>query len=549
MPDVVVQSEDVVVQPNKVNTDPAAKNKLEPPARTAPRDNERKTTDVVEDEAVTIEAQKTALALAGDIVNTELAAENKLEPPARTAPRDNVSKTTDAVRDEAVTLEAQKTALALAGDIVVQIMDAAISLAEAAELAADMSSNVVTSALATEKVRQPVACLRSDLCALRACRPGFLPQQAHSATVEGSDVALATVTPLASEVEAPVGTPAAVALAATPAAVVSAPFSAPVSIALATEAPTVVVPATEAEWREKLSAEEFRALREKATEKEGSGEYDRFYPKEGFFVCRGCANPLFSYASKFKAGCGWPSFDRCYKGSLHMEPDTAHGMQRVEVTCVECRSHLGHVFEGEKLTESDQRHCINSLSIKYVHESPPEWLAARGEVKLDTSTALKQMRAALAAAPVAPQANRPASDIDMSDAALAAAWDITCRRDAGWCVCSYTPNSKTKLVLVASGGEGTTELRRHLTQDAVSYGVLPATVDGRPRSVFFTFVGEETSAMKRGRAAIHSPHVEKYFQGTVGALPVISTNLDFEDDALNMLVKQLCKTAAHAQIR
>lgn len=305
---------------------------------------------------------------------------------------------------------------------------------------------------------------------------------------------------------------------------------------------------SDTEWREKLTAEEYRVLREKATEKEGTGEYDRFFPVEGYFVCRACGNPLYSKDAKFKAGCGWPSFDRCYVGSVRLEPDLSHGLQRVEVTCVECKSHLGHVFEGEKLTESDQRHCINSMSIRYVKEIPPGWLEVRGEGKIDTSKVCQQLKLAAPAAPAAPSRNRPASDLDMSDAALATAWEAIKGQEGGWCVCSYVPNSKTKIVLISHGTNGITELRRHLVPDAVSYGALPASVDGRPRSVFFTFVGEETSAMKRGRASVHSPHVEKYFQGTVGALPVISSNGDFDDGALNGLLMQLCKGAASAHV-
>lgn len=69
---------------------------------------------------------------------------------------------------------------------------------------------------------------------------------------------------------------------------------------------------TEADWKAKLTREEYHVLRQKGTERAGTGEYDNFYPKsESFFACRGCGNPLYSAESKFKSGCGWPAFDKC----------------------------------------------------------------------------------------------------------------------------------------------------------------------------------------------------------------------------------------------
>ena len=69
------------------------------------------------------------------------------------------------------------------------------------------------------------------------------------------------------------------------------------------------------------------------SEAEGSGEYDRFFPTEGHFVCRGCRNPLFSAAAKYKRGCGWPSFDRCYKDAIRLQMDLSGGMRRRELVC------------------------------------------------------------------------------------------------------------------------------------------------------------------------------------------------------------------------
>lgn len=126
---------------------------------------------------------------------------------------------------------------------------------------------------------------------------------------------------------------------------------------------------TDQEWRSVLSKEEYHVLREKGTEYPGTGEYDGFYPKEGHFICRACGNPLYSASSKFKSGCGWPAFDRCYKGSIGTNIDLSFGSRRVEIVCAKCDGHLGHVFEGETMTVTNERHCVNSVSVKYVPEA------------------------------------------------------------------------------------------------------------------------------------------------------------------------------------
>ena len=125
---------------------------------------------------------------------------------------------------------------------------------------------------------------------------------------------------------------------------------------------------SEAEWKAELSDFEYKVLREKATEPAGSGEYDGFYPKagEGHFVCRGCKNPLYSAEAKFKSGCGWPAFDKCYKGGVKTIEDNSYGMRRIEILCARCDGHLGHVFVGEGMTKTNERHCVNSASVKFV---------------------------------------------------------------------------------------------------------------------------------------------------------------------------------------
>jgi peptide-methionine (R)-S-oxide reductase len=102
---------------------------------------------------------------------------------------------------------------------------------------------------------------------------------------------------------------------------------------------------------------------DKGTEPPFSGEYDNFY-KDGLFICRQCNTPLFSSKSKFNAGCGWPSFDENYPGAVKQVPDSDN--IRTEIQCAACNAHLGHVFIGENLTPQNTRHCVNSLSIRFV---------------------------------------------------------------------------------------------------------------------------------------------------------------------------------------
>lgn len=111
-----------------------------------------------------------------------------------------------------------------------------------------------------------------------------------------------------------------------------------------------------------LTPEEKGVIEGKGTEAPFSGEYNDFFQK-GIYVCRRCENPLYTSEAKFKSGCGWPSFDEEMKDSVIRIPDP-DGV-RTEIVCAKCNAHLGHVFEGEKLTDKDTRHCVNSLSIKF----------------------------------------------------------------------------------------------------------------------------------------------------------------------------------------
>lgn len=113
----------------------------------------------------------------------------------------------------------------------------------------------------------------------------------------------------------------------------------------------------------KLTPQEEEIIKYKGTEAPFSGEYDDFF-KDGTFICRRCNLPLFTSKSKFDAGCGWPAFDENYPDAVKRLPDDDG--HRTEIRCANCDAHLGHVFEGEELTAKNTRHCVNSLSIKFI---------------------------------------------------------------------------------------------------------------------------------------------------------------------------------------
>ncbi|WP_433057719.1 peptide-methionine (R)-S-oxide reductase MsrB [Dactylosporangium sp. CS-033363] len=127
--------------------------------------------------------------------------------------------------------------------------------------------------------------------------------------------------------------------------------------------PLVTLPTSDAEWRARLSPDEFRVLRLAGTEAAFSGEYVNT-KTEGTYHCRACGAQLFDSDTKFDSHCGWPSFDDAIPGTVREIEDRSHGMVRTEIRCARCDSHLGHVFRGERMTAKNTRHCVNSLSIK-----------------------------------------------------------------------------------------------------------------------------------------------------------------------------------------
>lgn len=125
---------------------------------------------------------------------------------------------------------------------------------------------------------------------------------------------------------------------------------------------------TEDDWRKELSELEYHVLRKKGTERPFTGEYYT-HAARGVYHCRACGEALFSSEHKYHTGCGWPSFwGELETASIKQVRDYSHGMQRIELCCASCESHLGHIFDDGPAAFGGKRYCINSVCLRFAPE-------------------------------------------------------------------------------------------------------------------------------------------------------------------------------------
>ena len=123
------------------------------------------------------------------------------------------------------------------------------------------------------------------------------------------------------------------------------------------------IPKDEEAWKKILTPEQYEVMREKGTEPAFTGKL-LHEDRNGMFRCSACGNEIFASDAKFDSGTGWPSFDEAIPGSVKLHTDSSHGMERTEVTCARCGSHLGHLFDDGP-TKTGQRYCLNSVCLAF----------------------------------------------------------------------------------------------------------------------------------------------------------------------------------------
>jgi len=126
--------------------------------------------------------------------------------------------------------------------------------------------------------------------------------------------------------------------------------------------PLLAMSQKKVDYFKNLNSKERNIIVNKGTEYPYTGKYNKHFEK-GVYHCKACDSPLYNSNSKFESNCGWPSFDDEIKDAVTRHPDYKLGYKRIEICCAKCGGHLGHVFEGEKFTEKNVRHCVNSLSL------------------------------------------------------------------------------------------------------------------------------------------------------------------------------------------
>jgi peptide methionine sulfoxide reductase msrA/msrB len=130
------------------------------------------------------------------------------------------------------------------------------------------------------------------------------------------------------------------------------------------ESPEFSYTLSEQEWKKKLTTEQYNILRQKATERPCTGQFN-LHKEKGTYTCAGCGESLFTDEMKFDSGCGWPSFDKeIAGGKIKQVLDKSHGMVRTEIVCANCGGHLGHIF-NDGPTQTGMRYCVNSLSLDF----------------------------------------------------------------------------------------------------------------------------------------------------------------------------------------